>query len=79
MVHSRVWERGIGETMACGSGACAVVVAANEAGLVPTRAIVRFPGGDLEVERRDDGEVLLTGEAVFVFEGTVDVEALAGS
>ena len=54
---------GVGETMACGSGACAVAVAANEAGLVPSRTVVRFPGGDLEVERREDGEVLLTGEA----------------
>jgi diaminopimelate epimerase len=75
-IHTRVWERGIGETMACGSGACAVVVAANEAGLVPARAVVSFPGGDLEVERRVDGEVLLTGGAVRVFEGSVDLETL---
>ncbi|MGZ8580291.1 MAG: diaminopimelate epimerase [Actinomycetota bacterium] len=79
VVHARVWERGSGETMACGSGACAAVVAANEAGLVPTRALVRFPGGDLEVERQVDGEVLLTGDAQRVFEGVVDVEALMGS
>jgi diaminopimelate epimerase len=65
--------------MACGSGACAAVIAANEAGLVPTRAVVRFPGGDLEVERRPDGEVLLTGEAQRVFEGVVDVAALIRS
>ena len=76
VVHARVWERGSGETMACGSGACAAAIAANEAGLVPTRAVVRFPGGDLEVERRPDGEVLLTGEAQRVFEGVVDVAAL---
>ena len=76
VVHARVWERGSGETMACGSGACAVAVAANEAGLVPARTVVRFPGGDLEVDRRDDGEVLLTGNARRVFEGTVDLEAL---
>lgn len=76
VVHARVWERGSGETMACGSGACAVAVAANEAGLVPARTVVRFPGGDLEVDRRDDGEVLLTGDARRVFEGTVDLEAL---
>jgi diaminopimelate epimerase len=79
VVHARVWERGSGETMACGSGACAAVIAANEAGLVPTRAVVRFPGGDLEVERRPDGEVLLTGEAQRVFEGVVDVAALIHS
>lgn len=76
VIHARVWERGSGETMACGSGACAVAVAANEAGLVPARTVVRFPGGDLEVDRRDDGEVLLTGNARRVFEGTVDLEAL---
>jgi diaminopimelate epimerase len=76
LVHARVWERGSGETMACGSGACAAAVAANEAGLVPARTTVRFPGGDLEVERRDDGEVLLTGGAAMVFEGRVDAQAL---
>jgi diaminopimelate epimerase len=74
VIHARVWERGSGETMACGSGACAAAVAANEAGLVPARTIVRFPGGDLEVERRDDGEVLLTGDAERAFEGTAAVE-----
>ena len=79
VAHARVWERGSGETMACGSGACAVAVAANEAGLVPARSIVRFPGGDLEVHRRDDGEVLLAGDAVMVFEGTADLEALTAS
>ena len=75
-IVTRVWERGSGETMACGSGACAVAVAANEAGLAPARTMVRFPGGDLEVERREDGEVLLTGPASRVFEGAVDTAAL---
>jgi diaminopimelate epimerase len=75
-IVARVWERGSGETLACGSGACAVAVAANEAGRTGPRVVVRFPGGDLVVERRDDGEVLLTGDAARVFEGTVDVERL---
>jgi diaminopimelate epimerase len=75
-IVTRVWERGSGETMACGSGACAVAVAANEAGLAPARAMVRFPGGDLEVERREDGAVLLIGPASRVFEGAVDPAAL---
>jgi diaminopimelate epimerase len=76
-IAARVWERGSGETMACGSGACAIVVAAEEAGLVGSRSAVRFPGGLLEVERAaSDGAVLLTGEARRVFETTVDVGAL---
>jgi diaminopimelate epimerase len=70
-LRARVWERGSGETMACGTGACAALVAANEAGLVPRRANVWFPGGVLDVERRDD-EVLLTGPAERVFEATLD-------
>lgn len=69
-VKARVWERGSGETMACGTGACAALVAANEAGLVPARADVRFPGGALVVERTDI-EVLLTGPAEYVFEATI--------
>lgn len=75
-IRARVWERGSGETMACGSGACAVAVAANEAGLVPRRTVVHFPGGPLEVERMDDGNVLLTGAAERVFEGVVDLDGL---
>ncbi len=75
-IRARVWERGSGETMACGSGACAVAVAANEAGLVPRRTVVRFPGGPLEVERMDDGNVVLTGAAERVFEGVVDLDGL---
>lgn len=75
-IRARVWERGSGETMACGSGACAVAVAANEAGLVPRRTVVRFPGGPLEVERLDDGNVVLTGAVERVFEGVVDLDGL---
>ncbi len=70
-IVARVWERGSGETMACGTGACAALVAANEAGLAPPRAEVRFPGGTVIVERTSE-EVLLTGPAERVFEGTLD-------
>jgi diaminopimelate epimerase len=73
---ARVWERGSGETMACGSGACAIAVAANEAGLVGERVTVRFPGGDLEVHRAPGGEVELTGDATHVFDGATDLDAL---
>lgn len=68
---ARVWERGSGETMACGTGACAVLVAANEVGLAPPRAEVRFPGGTVLVERTAE-EVLLTGPAERVFAGVLD-------
>jgi diaminopimelate epimerase len=74
---ARVWERGSGETMACGSGACAVAVAANEAGLLPASTRVRFPGGILAVDRQPDGQVVLTGPARRVFEGVVDLDRLA--
>jgi diaminopimelate epimerase len=77
-IKARVWERGSGETMACGSGACAIAVAANEAGLVPRGTVVRFPGGALDVERLATGEVLLTGEAVHAFDGAVDLDRVRG-
>jgi len=76
-IDVRVWERGIGETMACGTGACAVLVAANEAGLIGPSAQVKFPGGLLDVERTQDGPVLLTGPAEHVFDGTIDDAWLA--
>jgi diaminopimelate epimerase len=76
-IDARVWERGSGETAACGSGACAVAVAANDAGRTGARSVVRFPGGDLEVERREDGDVLLTGDAARVFEGVADMASLS--
>ncbi len=70
-VRLRVWERGSGETMACGTGACAALVASNEAGLVPARAEVRFPGGTVVVDRGED-QVYLIGPAERVFEATID-------
>ena len=64
----RVWERGSGETMACGTGACAALVACSLAGLTGREAEVEFPGGVLRVAWRDD-HALLTGAAVHVFDG----------
>jgi diaminopimelate epimerase len=71
-VETRVWERGSGETMACGTGACAALVASSLAGLVGRQAEVRFPGGLLWVDWRPDDQVFLTGPAVCVFDGDLD-------
>jgi diaminopimelate epimerase len=68
-VDVRVWERGVGETMACGTGACASLVASAQAGLVDRRSEVHFPGGTLRVEWVEEGPVYLEGPATFVFEG----------
>lgn len=64
----RVWERGTGATKACGSAACATLVAAVRAGLSERRARVRLPGGDLHIEWRGDDHVMMTGPVEFEFE-----------
>jgi diaminopimelate epimerase len=68
-MEARVWERGAGITLACGSGACAAVVAAYLDGLVGKRVDITLPGGMLTVEWDGAGECYLTGPAEFVFEG----------
>ncbi|MCD7974186.1 MAG: diaminopimelate epimerase [Candidatus Azobacteroides sp.] len=69
-IKMRVWERGTGETQACGTGACAVLVASVLNKRVKNKAIVSLPGGDLEIEwNADDNRVYMTGDAVTVFEG----------
>lgn len=67
----RVWERGSGETMACGTGACASVVAAIQQGVCcrDTDIAVEMPGGVLTVRWQTDNSLLLTGDAVFAFRG----------
>ena len=66
----RVWERGTGETQACGTGACAVLVAGVLTGRLERKATITLPGGDLEVEwNADNNHVYMTGDAVTVFEG----------
>ena len=72
-----MWERGAGATLACGTGAVAAVAAAQRRGLVDRSVRVTLPGGDLRVERRDDGHLLLSGPAVVAFTGMVDLERYA--
>ena len=69
----RVWERGSGETLACGSGACAALAAAVRRGLCRPDARVTLPGGSLRVEWRTDGRVYMTGPTETVFRGEVDL------
>ena len=66
-IEMRVWERGVGETQACGSGACAAVVAARLRGLVDDEVTVRLPGGEVTVAWDGEGSVLLDGPAAHVF------------
>lgn len=68
-IRMRVWERGAGITQACGSGACAVIVAATRRGLVDRRARVHLDGGPLDMEWREDGHVIMTGVATYSFRG----------
>jgi len=68
-IEARVWERGVGETLACGSGACAVAVAAQMLGYIDNKVDIKLPGGTLEVEWDKIGEVLLSGPTEIVFAG----------
>jgi len=69
----RVWERGAGETMACGTGASAAAVAARIKDLADNAVTIHLLGGDLFIEWADDNRVYMTGPAVRVFEGAVEI------
>ena len=71
-LRMRVWERGSGETAACGTGACAALVAAVLNGKTDRRAIVHLNGGDLDIEWNADNHVLMTGTAEEVFTGEIE-------
>ena len=76
-VRVRVWERGAGETLACGTGACAAVVAGRLRGLLDERVAVAVRGGTLTIAWRGEGEpVMMTGPAMHVFDGEIDLERL---
>jgi diaminopimelate epimerase len=68
-LEARVWERGVGETLACGSGACAITVASRLLGLTEAKVDIKLPGGVLNAEWNGNGEVVLGGPAEVVFEG----------
>jgi len=71
-IRVRVWERGTGITLACGSGACATLVAAHRRGLTGRTAELIMDGGSLAVEWREDNHVLLTGPVAVSFTGAMD-------
>lgn len=73
-LNMRVWERGSGETWACGTGACAAAVAAVLNQKAGRRVTIHLRGGDLEIEwREEDNHVYMTGPAEEVFEGTIEI------
>jgi diaminopimelate epimerase len=73
-IRLRVWERGCGETLACGTGACATAVAASLNCRGGRHAHIQLPGGDLDIRWAEDGRVFMTGPAAEVFTGTLVIE-----
>jgi diaminopimelate epimerase len=78
-IRLRVWERGAGLTLACGSGACAALVAAVRRGLTKRKATLELDGGQLEIEWLENGHVLMTGPTAISFRGTIDPALLNGA
>lgn len=76
-ISVRVWERGVGETQACGTGATAVGAAAVRLGLAGSPVRVRLPGGDLDIDVAVDWQVVMTGPAEETFTGSLSAELLA--
>ncbi len=70
------YERGVGITQACGTGACASVVASNKLNLVEKKVIVTMSGGSLEIEICQDNNILMIGKADIVFEGKIEFSGL---
>ena len=78
-IRLRVWERGAGITPACGSGACAALVAAHRRGLADRGAAVELDGGTLDIAWREDGHVIMTGPSKLSFEGAFEAGLFAAS
>jgi len=78
-IRLRVWERGVGITLACGSAACAVIVAATKRNLVQGSATVHLNGGPLEMRWADDGSVFMGGAIAFSFSGEIAPGLLSGA
>lgn len=76
-VRARVWERGAGATRACGSAACAIAVAGHRRALTLRHVNVALPGGDLDLDWRENGHVHMTGPASLVCRGTLMPEIMA--
>jgi len=72
-INFRVWERGVGETLACGTGACAALVAAVLNKKTDREATIHLPGGDLDIQWADDEHIYMTGPAELVFKGEMIV------
>jgi diaminopimelate epimerase len=77
LVRMRVWERGVGITSACGTGACATAVAAMRRGLTDRKVDVVLDGGTLTIEWTADDHILMTGPATLAYRGDVDLAALS--
>jgi diaminopimelate epimerase len=76
-IRLRVWERGAGATLACGTGACATAVAAIRAGLADSGVTVALPGGEIVIDWAAGGTITMTGPATHVFTGELDLASLA--
>lgn len=72
-VTVKVWERGAGETLACGTGSCSVLAAGYKLGLIESRADIHLPGGTLNDRWAKDGNIYMTGPAETVFEGEIEI------
>ncbi|HEX6442053.1 MAG TPA: diaminopimelate epimerase [Stellaceae bacterium] len=77
-IRLRVWERGAGITRACGTGACAALVAAHRRGLTGRHAALALDGGELDIVWREDGRVMMTGPATLAYEGRFDPVQFGG-